>query len=39
MWSEDESDGKQRVGETAIIPILVKAIQELSAEITKLKGE
>ena len=39
MWTEDEADGKQRVGDTAVIPMLVKAIQELSAEVTKLKGE
>jgi hypothetical protein len=39
MWSEDPSDGKQRVGDTSVIPILVKAIQELSAEVEKLKGE
>ena len=37
MWSEDGEDGRQRIGETALIPILVKAIQELSAEIEKLK--
>jgi len=39
MWSEDGEDGRQRIGETALIPILVKAIQELSAEVEKLKGE
>ena len=39
MWSEDPKDGRQRVGETALIPMLVKAIQELSAEVEKLKGE
>ena len=39
MWSEDDEDGRQRIGETALIPILVKAIQELSAEVEKLKGE
>ena len=38
MWSEDPVDGRQRVGETAVIPILIKAIQELSAEVEKLKG-
>ena len=38
MWSEDGEDGRQRIGETALIPILVKAIQELSAEVEKLKG-
>jgi hypothetical protein len=39
MWSEDEADGRQRVGSTAVIPMLIKAIQELSAEVEKLKGE
>ena len=38
MWSEDPTDGRQRVGEAAVIPMLVKAIQELSAEVEKLKG-
>ena len=38
MWSEDGEDGRQRIGEAALIPILVKAIQELSAEVEKLKG-
>ena len=39
MWREDAKDGRQRVGETALIPILVKAIQELSAKITALEGK
>ena len=39
MWSEDDGDGRQRVGPTAVIPMLIKAIQELSAEVEKLKGE
>jgi len=38
MWSEDPKDGRQRVGPTAVIPMLIKAIQELSAEVEKLKG-
>ena len=38
MWSEDTSDGRQRLGETALIPILVKAIQELSAKVTALES-
>ena len=37
MWDDDDPAGQQRVGETAVIPMLVKAIQELSAEIDKLK--
>ena len=39
MWSEDPSDGRQRVGTTAVIPMLIKAVQELSAEVEKLKGD
>ena len=35
MWLE-LSNGQQDVGETAIVPMLVKAVQELSAEITTL---
>ena len=38
LWATRE-DGQQEVAESALIPILVKAIQELSAEVTKLKGE
>ena len=37
MWKEDTLDGRQRVGETALIPVLVKAIQELSAKVTALE--
>jgi hypothetical protein len=39
MWTEDETDGRQRVGESALIPMLVKAIQELSAEVEQLKQQ
>jgi len=38
MWTEDGEDGRQRIGESALIPILVKAIQELSTDVEKLKG-
>jgi hypothetical protein len=45
MWDVRET-GQQEVGEAAVIPVLVKAVQELStmvdelkAEITTLKGE
>ena len=37
MWKEDESDGRQRVGETALIPMLTKAVQELSAKVEELE--
>ena len=39
MWTEDEADGRQRIGESALIPMLVKSIQELSAEVENLKDE
>ena len=39
LWSEDGEDNRQRLGEGELIPFLVKAIQELSAEVKKLKGE
>ena len=37
MWIEDEIDGRQRIGESSLIPMLVKAIQELSAKVKKLE--
>ena len=37
LWTEDAVDGRQRVGESALIPMLVKSIQELSAEVEELK--
>ena len=39
MWKEDDTDGRQRIGESALIPMLVKAIQELSAEVEQLKSK
>ena len=39
MWSEDDVDGRQRIGEGALIPMLVKSIQELSAEVEELKAK
>ena len=38
MWSEDDIDGRQRLGETALIPMLVKALQELSTELDAAKA-
>ena len=38
MWKED-SQGRQELGDGYLMPLLVKAIQELSAEVEKLKGE
>ena len=37
MWRADDADGRQRIGEAALIPMLVKSIQELSAEVEDLK--
>ena len=37
MWSENDADGAQRIGEAALVPMLVKSIQELSAEVEELK--
>ena len=39
MWKEDGDDGRQRIAEGALVPMLVKAIQELSAEIEILKAK
>ena len=39
MWREDEADGRQRVSESALIPVLVKAIQELSARVEELESK
>ena len=38
MWKEDEVDGRQRIGDGALIPMLVKAIQELSAKVEALEN-
>ena len=38
MWDVRET-GQQEVGETAVIPILVKAVQELSAKCDSLQAE
>jgi hypothetical protein len=46
MWAEDQrydadgnviSDGRQRVAPSELVPILTKAIQELSAKIETLE--
>jgi hypothetical protein len=38
MWYELEgSNGQQEVGETALIPILVKAVKHISSEIEDIK--
>ena len=36
MWQEDDSDGRQRVAPSALVPMLTKAIQELSAQVDAL---
>jgi len=38
LWDE-RGDGSQEIAETALIPMLVKAIQELSAKVTSLEAE
>jgi len=37
LWREDDSDGRQRLAESTLIPILVKAIQELTARVKELE--
>ena len=37
-WDKDEY-GIQRLGQTALLEPLIKAVQELSAEVTALKAE
>ena len=39
MWKEDEADGRQRIGEGALVPMLVKAIQELSTKNDELSAK
>jgi len=39
FWSEDDIDGRQRVGASALEIVLTKAIQELSAEVEELKQQ
>ena len=39
MWTEDEADVRQRIGEDALMPIMVKAVQELSAQVEELKSK
>jgi len=38
MWMEDKLDGRQRLGPSALIPVLVKAIQELTARVAALES-
>ena len=39
MWFEDERDGRQRIAEGALVPMLVKSIQELSEKIDAQQNE
>ena len=39
MWAEDEADGRQRIGEAALMSVMVKAVQELSTTVDELKQE
>ena len=36
MWMEDPADGRQRIGEGALMPLMVKAVQELSTKVDEL---
>jgi hypothetical protein len=38
MWTEDGADGRQRIGDASLMPILVKALQELSAKNDALEA-
>ena len=37
MWSEDDN-GRQRLADSSLVPMLVKAIQELSDKVTALEN-
>ena len=39
MWAEDPTDGRQRLSPSELIPMLTKAIQELSAKVETLESE
>ena len=39
MWDDNDEAGQQRVGEAAVIPVLVKAVQELSAKVEELEDK
>ena len=39
MWSESELDGRQRIGDASLMPLMVKAVQELSTQVDELKQE
>jgi len=38
MWTEDETDGRQRIGDASLMPIMVKALQELSEKNDALEA-
>ena len=38
MWMEDGEDGRQRIGDASLMPIMVKALQELSAKNDALEA-
>jgi hypothetical protein len=39
MWTEDGTDGRQRIGEASLMPLMVKAVQELSAKVEELEDK
>jgi len=38
MWTEDGADGRQRIGDASLMPIMVKALQELSEKNDALEA-
>ena len=38
MWMEDGEDGRQRIGDASLMPIMVKALQELSEKNDALEA-
>jgi len=38
MWTEDGADGRQRIGDASLMPIMVKALQELSEKNDALES-
>ena len=39
LWDDNNETGQQRVGETALIAMLTKAVQELSAKVEELENK
>jgi hypothetical protein len=39
MWDDNDPTGQQRVAESSLIPMLTKAVQELSAKVEELEDK